>query len=491
MRVAVAGGGIAGLACALGLARAGHEIVVVERDPAGALDDPRGAFSWERAGVPQFQQPHVLVSLACRELRVHAPDVYACLLEAGATEILGSHPDAVADPDLRALCVRRPVLEWALRRALADEESVTVRHGDTVRNLAYDDGSAPGVNVWGLITDAGLVTGDVVVDALGRTSPMPGLLADLARAYGAVPGEVLVPRFTGRAAYEVARGIPCGMAYYSRYYRLRPANPARPGHHFVAAAADFGYASGVLFWAEKEAGEQLVGLVISVPAGDQELKALRDEDFYDRVVAATPALARVIGPGLADPVTPVRPMGGLRASWRRPVTDDGRLTARNVFTVGDALCHTNPAYGWGASLALSQAFTLPAVLAGHDGDVVAAQGAYARRTGPLVEDRFGSGVALDRGIERIWAGEEVDVLAYTMEPDLFRMRGLSAAAQAAPLAHQRQGRWAGCLDPAAAIDADEPFRTDAAAAARVVRGRPRPESERPPARDDLLALVPS
>jgi 2-polyprenyl-6-methoxyphenol hydroxylase-like FAD-dependent oxidoreductase len=86
MRFAIAGGGVAGLAAALALARAGHTAVVAERDPVPPRDSPDGAFDEPRAGIPHFQQPHAFLPRGRRELREMAPDVAETLLAAGAEE---------------------------------------------------------------------------------------------------------------------------------------------------------------------------------------------------------------------------------------------------------------------------------------------------------------------------------------------------------------------------------------------------------------------
>jgi len=62
--VAVMGAGSQGSA-AIGFARRGRRVLVLERDstaPAG--DDPDAVFdAWERAGVAQFRQPHNFLGL--------------------------------------------------------------------------------------------------------------------------------------------------------------------------------------------------------------------------------------------------------------------------------------------------------------------------------------------------------------------------------------------------------------------------------------------
>jgi len=115
MRFAIAGGGVAGLAAALAVARAGHRAVVVERDPVEADESPRDAFDVERRGIPHFFQPHAFLPRGRRVLREFAPDVLDALLAAGAepqdlaVKLRG--PQEPADDDLVYLWVRRPVVE--------------------------------------------------------------------------------------------------------------------------------------------------------------------------------------------------------------------------------------------------------------------------------------------------------------------------------------------------------------------------------------------
>ena len=80
----VIGGGIAGLSTAMLLARDGHQVTVLERDPAPP-PPPRHAWeSWERRGVNQFRLPHMFMSRFRELLDAELPDVAAALEEAGA-----------------------------------------------------------------------------------------------------------------------------------------------------------------------------------------------------------------------------------------------------------------------------------------------------------------------------------------------------------------------------------------------------------------------
>src|SRR3954452_21169360 len=67
MKFVVAGGGFAGLAAGLAVARAGHQAVVLERDLVGQHDAPE-AFTVARRGIPHFFQPHAFLPRGLREL---------------------------------------------------------------------------------------------------------------------------------------------------------------------------------------------------------------------------------------------------------------------------------------------------------------------------------------------------------------------------------------------------------------------------------------
>src|SRR5690348_4375376 len=157
----------------------------------------------------------------CRQLLIERfPDVYAGMLAAGVAEapLRTQMPDTLADTaprpgdeDLTPVMTRRSTVDWVLARAAAAEPRVEMRYGVKVAGLltAVGPRSAAGAgrvpHVTGLRTDRGDLPADLVVDATGRRSPVDGWLAQI----GARP-----------AATWFAE---CGIAYYSRHYRIRQA----------------------------------------------------------------------------------------------------------------------------------------------------------------------------------------------------------------------------------------------------------------------------
>lgn len=84
LKIAIVGGGAAGLFASLMLARASHEVLLLEQDRLEpAPDVESAAASAFRRTAPQIVQPHIVMA-RCRELLLERlPDVYDGLLAAG------------------------------------------------------------------------------------------------------------------------------------------------------------------------------------------------------------------------------------------------------------------------------------------------------------------------------------------------------------------------------------------------------------------------
>ena len=71
----VIGGGIAGLSTAMLLARDGHSVTVLERDPAPPPPPKEAWSAWERRGINQFRLPHMFMARFCELLESELPEV--------------------------------------------------------------------------------------------------------------------------------------------------------------------------------------------------------------------------------------------------------------------------------------------------------------------------------------------------------------------------------------------------------------------------------
>jgi 2-polyprenyl-6-methoxyphenol hydroxylase-like FAD-dependent oxidoreductase len=332
--IVVCGGSVIGLASAMLLARDGHEVTVLERDPSDPPASGEEAWDhWDRVGVPQFRQPHNLFPGYNQVLREELPDVLDGLIEAGGAHVdpLATLPPFIEDRDprpgderFRFVTGRRPMVEFVHARATEDEPRVTVRRGVKVHGLLTGP-SANGVpHVAGVRCDDGEVRADLVVDAMGRRSPSGDWLEEV----GAHRPEV--------------RSQECGFTYYTEYFSgpelpaaMTP--PVCPINTFMILTLPGDNSTwSVTLWA---------------PSDDRPLKRFRDPDVFANVLRACPLHAHWLD---GTPITDVLPMGGIVDRYRR-FGIDGRPVATGFAAVGDAWACTNPSAGRGLSVGLMHA----------------------------------------------------------------------------------------------------------------------------------------
>jgi 2-polyprenyl-6-methoxyphenol hydroxylase-like FAD-dependent oxidoreductase len=436
MRFAVAGGGVAGLASALLLARAGHSVVVVERDPVEPSDSSQGAFEAPRKGIPHFQQPHAFLPRGRRELRESAPDVLDALREAGAQEQDVAEklhgPREPGDEDLVYLWVRRPVIEWVLRRAAAAEANVTLRSGETVA----------GVTGGGLALQGGeVIAADLVVDALGRYRTPAGW-----------------PRATGEPS-------SCGAIYYCRYFE----GELPTGPWLLNPSGNLGYMGFNTFRGDNGT----FAVIFLVPEHDRGLRALKDDAAWMAAASAIRPLDEIVAD--ARPLTGVMPMGGLANALRA-----GDRVHPRVVPVGDALCHTDPSMAYGLSFALSHAVALAQAAAEED-----AVEAYLQAVRPEAAERYRLAVDIDAARVQMSKGEPLQIGRRDGCYPLFAFAGAVATAPHDDHILRRTIGRIGLLDRTSVFDTDSELHDRIERAFAQLRPPPPPG----PPRDELLARI--
>jgi 2-polyprenyl-6-methoxyphenol hydroxylase-like FAD-dependent oxidoreductase len=384
-RIIVLGAGVCGLASALVLARDGHDVTLLERDPAPAPGTPADAWdSWERGGVAQFRQAHLLHARVGAVLEAALPDVLQAFVAAGAHRmaLLDRLPPTIADraprpgdERLSMITGRRTTLEQVMARIADEQPGLTVRRGVAVTGLSTRRlDHAP--HVTGVTTEPGeLLEADLVIDAMGRGSRLPKWLA----IAGTEP-----PR-------EEAEDS--GFIYYTRFFR-GPAPPP-PRAPLLTPIGSFS-----ILTLPGDNGTWSVTLYAA--SGDQPLKTLRHPEAWTALIRACPLHAHWLE---GEPITGILPMGGVVDRYREPAPP-----ATGVASVADACACTNPSLGRGIALGLMHVAALRDTVREHVGDPRVFADAWRAATEEELGPWYRATIAVDRArlaeIEAIRAGRE-------------------------------------------------------------------------------------
>lgn len=341
--IVVCGAGPIGLCAAMMLARDGHAVTVVERDPAPVPSSPLEAWdTWNRRGVAQFHQPHNLFPRFRQVLEAELPGMVDRLAGAGCLWIdaLILMPPFISDrsprPDddkFRFVTGRRPVVEAVLARAAEEHDGVTVRRGISITGLMSGTPVVDGVpHVTGIrTTDGEPIEADLVVDTMGRRTKVGEWLSHIGGGSPATDSE------------------DCGFTYYTQYF-TGPHLPALKG----PPIAELGTFSLLTIPGDNRTWS----VTLWVASADTRLKGLRDRARFAAVVRACPWHRHWID---AEPITGVLAMGGILDRHRRFVVD-GVPVVTGLAAVGDASVCTNPSAGRGMSVGLIHAQALREVV---------------------------------------------------------------------------------------------------------------------------------
>jgi 2-polyprenyl-6-methoxyphenol hydroxylase-like FAD-dependent oxidoreductase len=438
VQVVVIGAGVAGLGASLALARRGHTVTVLERDPHAPPADPREAFDeWKRPGVPHFRLPHLFLALARVLLEREFPDVLDALQAAGASDVplrdrVPGGPTA-ADADLVALTCRRPLFEWGLRRAAEAAPAITLRTGVRVEGLVASGDRITGVRT----NESGAIGADLVVDASGRGSRVGAWLTDQALSE---PSE---------------ESDPCGVIYHSRHFE-RDAGfeyPTRQG--LFGPRGDLGYMSFATFPGE----DRSWCLALSVPPYDDELRAIRRAPAFMAAARAIPSIVELIDASV--PTTDVLLMGELHNRTRSFISD--KPTVTGLIVIGDALTQTDPSFGWGLSIGLQQAIWLAELVDVHGADLRSLALAFDSEVAAWSATYYRASRDTDRGRTSWWKGEIERDAALAIGGPLFLGAVVPAAARSDPEIFRAFSRRNNLLDPVDRLPSDRALLERAAA----------------------------
>jgi 2-polyprenyl-6-methoxyphenol hydroxylase-like FAD-dependent oxidoreductase len=451
MQTAIVGAGPTGLFTAIALARRGHRVTLVDRDPGPAPDG-----SWERRGVMQFHHPHGLRRQVVDCLTAEMPDVLGRpsarsgavagrldgLLAAGAE--LAVLPARDGRPAMVVgLHCRRMTFERVLRDAALAEPGVRLHSGHA------DEVLSSGGRASGLRVDGREIPFDLVINASGRA--------------GRLAGDRRAP----------AIGGDCGLSYVSRQYALRPGAGWGPMNAPVGLIRTLGGYIIAVFLQDNRTYTTL----IARPSDDRRLAVLRHTAAYEAATRAIPGMAEWVDDERGTPITPVLPGGRLHNTYRGQAGADGRVPLPGLIHLGDAVCTTNPTAGRGIALGLRQSRRLVELLGDGSGDPAEVTAAFDAWCEINIKPWYDDHVYWDADLLRRWAGGDVD-LTRPLPSDL-----IIEAAQHDPSLMRVAGPFMAMDVPPSALAEIEP----AARALYASGWRPAPHPG--PSRDELAGLV--
>jgi 2-polyprenyl-6-methoxyphenol hydroxylase-like FAD-dependent oxidoreductase len=300
------------------------------------------------------------------------------------------------------------------------------------------------------VDDGEAVRGDLVVDALGRYRCPPGW----ARAAG--------------------RPTDSGAIYYCRYFRLAP-GVEHLDAPILNPRGDLGYMGFNVFRGDN----RTFAVILLAPAADHALRVLRHEGAWRAACSAITPLNVMTSPDYGRAITDVMPMGGLMN-----VDRTGEPAVTGLVAVGDAFCHTDPAFAYGLSFVLAHADALARATA-EAPDVDAVVERYRVTAGPEARERHALACATDAARARRWSGEPLEIGLRDACYPLFSFVGALAAAPHDDVVLRRTIRRIGLLDRTAVFDDDHALHHRIETI--LARLAARTSSPVGPPRDELLA----
>jgi flavin-dependent dehydrogenase len=440
--VIVLGGSLAGLGTAMMLSRRGHQVTLVERGEAAPNDKQQALADWTRP--PQHRHSHVLLTRGVQILREELPDVLEDLIDHGANHVpmfpflpppIQDRDPRPGDEDLETLCVRRPIVDWALDRAAQRDELTIVR--ELAKDLVLD-----GTRVTGVRTETQTLTADLVVDASGRRSRVPRWLAE----HGITTDE---------------KRSPCGCTYITRAFQGEPPGP------YLTGFGTFGPGDGfdaLVFRGDNDT----FTISLQINADDQDLMVARDPSAFDAIISTLPWTKPYYDN--AESITDVSVMAGLDNTSRHISGVEGLLQ------VGDSAATSNPTLGRGMSLALMGAQLVAEVV--DEADPLEAL--TARRSeviDPFIEEAWGIDErAIARTRHRLYGDPLPELPPYPTPEEAFAFFITERDAWHRSI---RKGH----------LLAHPSTLYDEGLSARVLAGRPQPEPEPPVSREECLDLA--
>jgi 2-polyprenyl-6-methoxyphenol hydroxylase-like FAD-dependent oxidoreductase len=353
---------MAGLLTARVLSEFYGSVTVLERD---ALPDHPA----HRKGTPQGRHLHNFLSRGPQVIAELFPGLLGELVAAGAVVV--DHRDLsriyarigryelmrtgdLTDPQSLTLYqASRPFMEFHARRRVRALHNVTILANHEAAELLTASGAVIGVHAVDRATGAARsLNADLTVDVTGRATRTPQFLQD--SGFGAPP-EVRTPAAWGYSSQQMY--IPPGRIAEQLVFVNQGAQA--PGGLLVA----------------QENNTWMLAIARAIRCG------LPPTDFAEALTVAEQILPASIMAGLREaiPTADIAISRNTASLWRR--YDQMPRFPAGLLVLGDAICHVNPLYGQGMTMAAVQALQLRDCLRHGDADL--AQRFFASAAGHI------------------------------------------------------------------------------------------------------------
>ncbi|MEG4493799.1 FAD-dependent monooxygenase [Microcoleus sp. D3_18_C4] len=329
----IIGGSLAGLLASRVLAKHFDRVSIVERDFFPEKPAPR-------PGIPQSRHLHILLNRGKMILEEFFPGLENELVAAGAPSL---DPRSIGwfspagwapqfSPDLNDLIMfSRDLLDWQIRRRLAENTNVHFLQGGTVTgllaNASHTEVAGVSVRFRDRHNPSNIHTenlyADLVVDAGGKVSKTPKWLKSLGYE---PPQETVINAFVG---------------YASRIYKCS-GKLSETAPVFVSLAPPVRTRGGAIFPIE---GNRWL---VTLDGGDRDYPPTDEAGFVKFARSLpTPTIYDAIKD--AEPITPIYSYRGTENRWRH--YERLRRSPENLIIIGHAVCAFNPIYGHGMTVA--------------------------------------------------------------------------------------------------------------------------------------------